>query len=194
MNKKKINNDGFSIISKACDTKSANSGFSIISGACDGFSIIEMLVTITIFAAIGILTTRAISLTLRGSKKSDSTVRVRENLNYSMGIIERQIRNADRITQCPLADSLTLPYVSLEGIASSFSCNLTAPGYIASGSATTRLTSGDIAITDCAFTCSQINKNNPPIITVNLTAEDATQTGTDKASVSSQTEIVVRNY
>lgn len=159
-----------------------------------GFSIIEMLVVVSIFVVVGILTTRSVSMTLRGSKKSDSTIRVRENLNYSMGVIERQIRNAEKIVACPLTDPLTLSYVDFGGILSSFSCNLTSPGYVASGAATTRITSNDISVTACSFTCSQINKNNPPIVTVNLTAEDATQTGMDKASVSTQTEIVVRNY
>lgn len=159
-----------------------------------GFSLIEMLVVISIFAIIGVLTTRAVSLTLRSSKKSDSTVRVRENLNYSMSILERQIRNAESITACPLVSSLSIPYVANGGFATSFTCNLTSPGYIASGSATTRLTSDDISITACSFTCSKTNINNPAIITVNLTAEDATQTGIEKGSATTQTEIIVRNY
>ncbi len=158
-----------------------------------GFSLVEMLVTISIFAVIGVLTTRAVSITLRGSKRADSSIRVRETLNYSMGVIERQIRNATKITNCPLTDPLVLSYTSYEGVSSFFSCNLTAPGYVASGSATTKLTPADISITSCAFSCTQ-PKNNPPVVTVSLTAEDSTQTGIDKAQVSTQTEIVVRNY
>lgn len=62
-----------------------------------GFSLIEILVVISIFAVIGILTTRSIFITLRSARKSDSLVRVRENVNYAMGIIERQIRTAESV-------------------------------------------------------------------------------------------------
>lgn len=158
-----------------------------------GFSLIEMMVVISIFAVIGVLVTTSMALTLRSSKKSDSLVRVRENVNYSLSIIERQIRNAESIsTTCNGTFSSTLSYTSIEGILASFTC--TTPGisgYIASGSA--RLTSSDISITACSFTCTQ-TANSPAVINVNVTAEDATSTGTEKGSVSTNMEIITRNY
>jgi len=65
-----------------------------------GLSLIEILIVITIFAVIGILSTRSVFLTLRGAKKSDSLVRVRENVNNALSVIERQIRNSEKVT-CP---------------------------------------------------------------------------------------------
>jgi prepilin-type N-terminal cleavage/methylation domain-containing protein len=158
-----------------------------------GFSIIEILVVISIFAVIGVLTTSAVSLTLRGGKKSDSLVRVRENVNYSLAVIERQIRNSDVITTCTGSPTSTISYTSLEGISTSFSCVTPGTsGYIASGSA--RLTSTDISITSCSFTCTQIDANNPPSIRVSVSAEDATSTSTEKGTISTEMEIVTRNY
>lgn len=156
-----------------------------------GFSLVEILIVITIFAVIGLLSARSISQTLKSAKKSDSLVRVRENVNYSLAVIERQLRNSENIT-CPNASTSLLTYISLEGTTTSFSCVTSGTDkYIASGSG--RLTSNDISVTSCSFSCSK-NTNNPAIVKVSVVAEDAVGTSTEKGSVTAQTEIVVRNY
>lgn len=156
-----------------------------------GLSLVEILIVITIFAIIGILSTRSVFLTLRGAKKSDSLVRVRENVNNALSVIERQIRNSEKIT-CPSVGT-TLSYVSLEGISTDFICqSVGTDGYISSGSA--RLTSSDVSITSCSFTCSQISLNVPPLITITITAEDKTSTSVEKGSITTETQIVGRNY
>lgn len=158
-----------------------------------GFSLVEMLVVVSVFALIGVLTTSAVTQTLRGSKKSDSLVRVRENVNYSLAVVERQIRNAENVASCTGVATSVLTYTSIEGITSTFSCITPgALGYIASGSA--RLTSSDISITACSFVCSQVDINNPPVVRVSIMAEDATSTSSEKGSVSTDMEIVTRNY
>lgn len=155
------------------------------------FSLIEILIVITIFAVIGLLSTRSVFLTIRGSKKSDSLVRVRENVNYSLSVIERQLRNSESVT-CPNGSPNTLNYISLEGTATTFSCVTGgADKYIASGSG--RLTSADISVTSCAFTCT-VGVNSPPSVKVIIEAEDTESTAVEKGRVSIQTEIVVRNY
>lgn len=156
----------------------------------NGFSLIEILVVISIFAVIGILSTRALFQTLRSARKSDSLVRVRENVNYALGIIERQVRNAESIN-CTSVTPQNLPYVSGDGVSTFFNCTIGAGGRIASGSAV--LTSNDITITGCTFTCTQA-VNNPPSVNISITAEDNTSTGPEKGSVTSQTEILLRNY
>lgn len=155
------------------------------------FSLIEILIVITIFAVIGLLSTRSIFLTIRGAKKSDSLVRVRENVNYSLSVIERQLRNSESVT-CPNASTNTLNYISLEGTATTFSCVTSGTDkYIASGSG--RLTSADILVTSCSFVCTT-TINSPPSVKVTIEAEDTESTNVEKGSVSIQTEIVVRNY
>lgn len=157
------------------------------------FSLVEILVVISIFAVIGILTTRSIFITLRSSRKSDSLVRVRENVNYAMGIIERQIRTAESVN-CATVTANNLPYIADGGISTSFSlATVGTDRYIASGAA--RLTSNDVTVTSATFTCTQdLNKNNPPSINISIVAEDNKSIGAEKGSVSSQTEILLRNY
>jgi prepilin-type N-terminal cleavage/methylation domain-containing protein len=160
----------------------------------NGFSVIELLVVITVFAVIGVLASRSIFLTLRSSKKSDSLVKVRENVNYSLSIIERQLRNSSTISStCTGASSSSVSYTTAEGVASSFSCVTPgASGYIASGSA--RLTSDEISVNACSFICNQPDINNPPTISVSVTAEESVSSSTEKGFITTQTEIVVRNY
>lgn len=157
-----------------------------------GLSLIEILIAISIFTVISLIATRSISLTLKGSKKSDSLVRVRENVNYSLSIIERQIRNSESIT-CPNPSTLTLNYIAPVSVAASFSCQSIGPnGYIASGSG--RLTSSDISVTACSFTCTQIDSNNPPVVKISITASDNESLNVEKGEVTAQTEIIGRNY
>lgn len=160
-----------------------------------GMSLMEILVVIGIFAVLGTLTTRAILLTLGGGKKTETVIKVRENLSYALGVISRQLRNADLVTNCTNANTLQINYLDDNGVASTFSCANIGPGtvgYVASGSA--KLTNDSIDITSCAFTCTNNGPDKPSSVRVDLEAQDATTTGISNISVSSSTEVLLRNY
>ncbi len=159
-----------------------------------GMSLLEILVVVTIFAVLGIITTRAVLLTIQGSKKSESLVKVRENLDYSIGVIERQLRNANSVVECPLADPTVVNYIDQNSNSGSFSCiNIGAvDSYVASGSA--RLTSDAVSITACSFFCTPGTSANPPVINVTLEAKDAVATGIQNSTVSTSTQIYLRSY
>lgn len=154
-----------------------------------GISLVEILIVIAIFSVLGIITTRTVIVTLKGARKSDSQIKVRENINYAFSVMERQIRSAKDLSPCPNPDTSTLDYLSLEGIASSFSCG---SGYIASGSG--RLTSTDVVIDTCSIVCVQETENYPPKIEISISASDSNLSGIDKGTVTVETEIVARNY
>lgn len=161
----------------------------------NGLSLVEILVVISIFAVVGLLSTRSVFLTLRGAKKSDSLVRVRENVNYSLAIIERQLRSSESINSCGLLGTSAISYNTIDGVTSTFNC--VAPsgsnsGYISSGSA--RLTSDEISVTSCSFSCSQVDINNPPVVKIVIEASDTESRAEEKGTVTAQTEIVIRNY
>lgn len=157
-----------------------------------GFSLVEIMIVISIFAILGILSTRSVFLTLRGSKKSESLVKVRENLNYTLSVIERQIRNSEKVV-CPNPSTSVLNYTSSEGINTTFSCATSGTDkYVASGSA--RLTSTTIEVNNCSFTCAQVDPNTSPVVTVVLEGRDNENQSVERGSVSVQTQISVRNY
>lgn len=160
----------------------------------NGFSLIEILVVISIFAALGILVTSSVILTLQGSRKSESLVNVGQNVNYTLGVIERQIRNANSIIECPNPDRTVIDYIDQYGTATSFSC--INPGlagsYVASGSA--RLTSDQVTLVSCSFTCTPSGSNKPPLVGINLVARDASAIGIQNATISASTQIYLRSY
>jgi prepilin-type N-terminal cleavage/methylation domain-containing protein len=158
-----------------------------------GFTLLEILVVVAIFSILGVLVTRAIILSIGGSKKSESLVRVRENLDYASGVIERQLRNANSIPECPNTDTSIINYEDENGKATSFSCvDVGASGRVASGSA--NLTSSQVSIIACSFTCQVGINNTPSTVEVSMTAKDATATGVQGAEVSVVSRISLRNY
>jgi len=160
----------------------------------EGLSLIEILVVVTIFAILGIIVSSSLMLTLRGAKKSESLMKVRENLNYSLAVIERNIRGASTILDCTNSDTKKITYLDQNKTSTSFFCvNTGAAGsYIASGSA--RLTSDSIKIVSCSFTCAHPDLSNPPSITIDLTVQDASGTGIESSVVSAKSQIYLRNY
>ena len=158
-----------------------------------GVSFIEILVVIAIFAILGVLVARITLVTLRGSNRSDSLVRVRENLDFSLAVMERGIRNAGAVNPCPNPDTNTLSYTDADGVSTSFSCvNVGATGYVASGSA--RLTTDEIKITACSISCTQGAGAVPPSVTISLEAADARATGIEAAKATATTKIFLRTY
>ena len=87
-----------------------------------GVSFIEILVVIAIFAILGVLVGRITLITLRGSNKSESLGKVRTNLDYSLAVMERQLRNAETASPCNNTAVTTINYTDIDGIPSSFSC------------------------------------------------------------------------
>lgn len=157
-----------------------------------GMSLLEILVVVSIFAFLGILVTRSIVLTIAGSKKSESLIKVRESLNYSLSVIERQLRNANSIPACPNPDAKTLAYLDQNGNPTSFSCNLGVVGSIASGSA--NLSASDVNVIGCSIVCTPAVGPNPPVVTVSLEAKDVSAVGIQNADVTLTTQITLRNY
>ena len=159
-----------------------------------GMSLLEILIVVAVFSILGVIVTRSVLLTLRGSKKSESQVKVRENVSFSLGVIERQLRNADSITTCPNTDITRIDYKDEFGGAASFSCIGLggADPYIASGSA--RLTSNEITIESCSFVCEIGTSSNPPSIDVSIVASDPNAVGIEGSTVTTSTRIYLRSY
>jgi prepilin-type N-terminal cleavage/methylation domain-containing protein len=159
-----------------------------------GVSFIEILIVVAIFSILGVLVGRIILTTLRGSNRSDSLVKVRENLDYSLAVMERQIRNSEGVSPCPNPDTSRVDFRNEEGLVTSFSCVGVGggSGYIASGSA--RLTSEEVDINACSFSCSPASGNVQPSVAISLEAQDANVTGIEAAKVTTATTIFLRTY
>ncbi|MBI4157835.1 hypothetical protein HY502_03230 [Candidatus Woesebacteria bacterium] len=160
-----------------------------------GVSLFEIVIVVGIFAVVALLTTRSTFLTLRGSRKSDSQIKLKENIEYALSIVERQLRNSNLVTSACDGSSLTrIDYADSQGTAGFFSCVSIGPtsGYIASGSA--RLTSSEISITSCSFVCLPQEGGVPTEVTINLSAKEVNSLGAESATVTTSTKVFLRNY
>jgi len=151
-----------------------------------GFSLFEMLMVTLILGILGAVTTQIIFLALKSSTKSESTVFVRENLNYAMSIMERELRNASSIS---CTSESRIDYKNFLGLDSSFSCTET---QIASNSA--QMTGDNISITGCNFLCDQAVAGRPAAVTIHLSAKNTNKSGADASAADISTKIYLRNY
>ena len=131
-----------------------------------GYSLIEMLVVIGIFAMLAVLVTQIMAASLRGTKKSTSATTDRSGISYAVGVMERQLRGAQTIIDCP--NNTSINYKDQDGNSGSFSFNSGGQS-IASGSAS--LTSSDIKVTGLNFVCVL---QKPQSVIINATAGNAT--------------------
>jgi type II secretory pathway pseudopilin PulG len=152
--------------------------------------LVEILVVIVVFALLTIIATQSILLTLTGARKTESTVRVRETLEYAVSTVERRIRNAKSITTC---NSSSVQYVDQLGVSSRFSCNsIGSGGYLASDSL--RVTNSEINLTACTFICRLGVTGVPPSVEMLFTGELYGATGTERSSVTINTRVYTRAY
>src|SRR3972149_6807058 len=154
-----------------------------------GYSIIEILVVIAVFVVLGILATQSISLSLQSSKKSDSIVLVKQELDNAAGSIERLLQTASyTITSVDcVAENATasVGFRDSKGARGDIACLDTSPlnfygsstdPRIASSSGETirynqRYTSGRIQITNCSFSCYTQNSTTYIDFTVTANAK-----------------------
>ncbi len=164
----------------------------------NGFSLIEVMIVLTIFSILAVISTQAILTTLIATGKAQSATRIRNDVDYTLSSIERNLHKASTVTICPVSDTNTLEYIDDYGNTTKFSCvNVgveDADAYVASGAAMIRLTSKNTRITECSFTCEPSSANIPASVTINISATDSRKTGIEASSVTTSTQILLRNY
>ena len=167
----------------------------------DGFSLIEMLVVITVFSILAILATQSLATSLRGTRKSESIGHVRENIEYAMTIMERSLRTASEL-DCPEPPLPATPkeivFKTISNVEAKFEC--TGNNIASSSGAITRnlINATDVNIigcgTDTRFTCNQGTGGNPDSVVIRVTAQEKNNSGVESASYTSETTILLRNY
>ncbi len=157
-----------------------------------GYTLIEILVVLGIFALLATLSTQAVFLTIRSSRKSEAAIKVRENLNYSIMVMEREIRNAKTVIGCT-ADSRRVNYTNLSNVTSYFACETSSGNTtVASGSSSMRLTGTEVNLTSCSFTCSNDGSGNLQSVSINLVGSHTTIGGTEGVSIPMTTQVFIR--
>lgn len=157
-----------------------------------GFSLIEMLVVITLFAFMAFFVTQSVSKSFQGAQKADAQGKVRDNLDYAASVVERNLRNAKSIITCD-TNMTTIDYVDQNGVSSDFTCNTNLnPGNITWNN--NPLTSNEVDLTACSFTCSQPSPVNPPVVDLQLVGGENTTDPVLQSPITILRRIVLRVY
>ena len=170
-----------------------------------GFTLIEILVVIFLFAIVAGIAAQSAAFSLRGARKSDSSAEVRDNLSFALQIVERQLHNAQSIrpSDCNGSVSQRIRYVDQDDFNAEFRCwNVGgANGRIASGSGWSsssnapRLTSNEVSLTQCDIQCVQpTNTALPPTVNITLTGHKRDAAEVDSNEVTVETQVNLRVY
>ncbi len=152
------------------------------------FTLIELLVAFSVFVVLALFTTQSFFSILQGRSKTEVSRIVRQEADYVVSVMERNLRAALAITSC---SSTNISYMDFDGNSAAFSCQNVggSDSYMASGSA--RLTTSSVAITSCSFTCSP--PTNPSQVTLSFTVKQSQPAAgpreTAEISVSSQVQL-----
>lgn len=159
----------------------------------NGFTILEILVVLSLFVLIALLANQVFFSALRGTSKSDATTLVKQSGNYALSVMQRNLYNSRGITGCS-SDRVT--YLDADGNQTYFLCvpaaGTATDGYIASGSA--RLTTEDVVVTSCSVTCSPSLPETPREVSVLFELKRAIgERVEEKSTLPFQTRVVLRN-
>lgn len=172
-----------------------------------GYSVIEILVVVGVFAILGILATQSISLSLRSSKKSGSIIDVKQELDNAAGNIERSLQTASSVVveNCSAGGYATssVGFRNSRGARGDIACLDFTPGFfvadhdkrVASSSGETvnfvhRITSSKVDLSACGFTC--YTENNRTYIDFLISGSAAGVSSSEGASVTTSRKILVR--
>lgn len=163
-----------------------------------GFTLLETLVVISVFAVVATLGIGFLNTVLKGGTKTSIVSEIKQNGNYVMEVISYYIRNATAITNCA---SNTLSLQGIDNSIVTFSLlptdNLNFNNRIASNSMS--LTNADIKdgvdVTSFTFSCN--TTTTPPVVSISFTLTNGLQAPAGqeaKASQTFSTSVSLRTY
>lgn len=155
-----------------------------------GFTIIELLVVMGIFLAVSAVLGGIIFSVFRGSEKTATLDQVRQNGDYAISLMARDIRNTAKLTSTCSPSMSTISVETTDRRTVTFACNaptsLTANGV--------PITNDKVSVRSCSFACTP-SPNQPPTVRIRFTLNEAGGVTfvEKKASVDFETSVTLRN-
>lgn len=164
-----------------------------------GFTLIEILVVVGIFAIIAVIGSGSFFSLLRGSTKSRSASTVKQNGDYALGVMERMIRNARYLEENSgglICDSgmTEIKIKNPDGGSTEFKCEANSISSD-SGELVRKLIDEELTVTDCQFDCREGGTLNPQVVTIFFTLSTNLGTGRpeEEAIANFETTVSLRN-
>lgn len=174
-----------------------------------GYTLIELLAVMLVMITVGLIVATILVSALRGSSKTNTINTIRQNGNYAILQISKMLEfsqsfggvSSDGSTYASDCTSPTTQYTyikirSFDNGTTTFFCDLP-NSKISSISATLNaslINSGEVAMSQCYFTCSR-NVTVPPTIGINFTLsqKNANAIFEKKETINFQTSVLLRN-
>ncbi|OGY10141.1 MAG: hypothetical protein A3A58_02450 [Candidatus Blackburnbacteria bacterium RIFCSPLOWO2_01_FULL_41_27] len=155
-----------------------------------GFSLLEIIVVISLFTGIVIFANQALFSTLKGNTKSQVSTKIKQASSYAFDLMERELRQSTAVGTCT---PTSITYTKIDGAQSSFVCNTGTTGYLSFGGV--KITPDDVAVTACNFSCTVLGSSRTVSLDVTF-AQTGNSTSlrveeTDKYQLKNQ--ILLRN-
>lgn len=166
-----------------------------------GFTLLELLVTMGVFAVVGVTVVTILVTTLREVNKTNVIASVRQNGDYALTTMSRNIREAASLQNppppcgVPSAPSSDTYIQAMAGDASTIK-------YQCTSNSITDVNGADIVdknaviVSGCNFYCSQDSPSQSPVIKVVFTLQANTTSNLPEkntAPIQFQTSVVMRN-
>ena len=168
------------------------SSFQIRNGKW-GFTLVELLVVITVFALLLIVANQILFSAFRGSSKSEATTKVKREGERVLAIMERSLRSSRAIVSCT---GTQVTYQDLSGVNSTFACSGVGSGSGVITQGATALTVTDVDVSSCSFVCESIGGVTKVVnIAVSFAAKASASSPRveERGNISFQTRVVLRN-
>ncbi|MEK7571380.1 MAG: prepilin-type N-terminal cleavage/methylation domain-containing protein [Patescibacteria group bacterium] len=164
-----------------------------------GFTLVEVLVAISIIAIIGVLIISVLTLSLRGSNKAEVSSVVKQQGNTVLTQIARKLRYAktlDNPASCvPSTTVASLTITDVSNTQTTYACT-SGSITVLSANGVPLIDTNAVAMSNCSFVCSQQTLLDPPTVRIQflLTAKSTSQLAETQSSLPFQTSITLRNY
>lgn len=156
-----------------------------------GFTLIEVLVVIMLFAVIAVVTTQSLIRIIGNTASSSSSTRARENLEYALSVVDRSVKNAKQINSCT-SSPMRVEYVSHENQIESVECTTFGNGNIEHNGEP--LISNEVEVSTCTLTCiTPAGGSIPSGVQIHLGGSDA-EGSYETPPIQLQTTIMMRSY
>jgi prepilin-type N-terminal cleavage/methylation domain-containing protein len=166
-----------------------------------GFTLVEILVVLSVFAVIVTVGGNLFFSVLRGATKTKASELVKQNGNYALTSMERNIHNAKQITDYDDTGGTYLEIKNPDGKETEYFCgNVDADSdlEIASNSASL-INSSEVRVTSCnnVFTVDEGEEGvSPDVVTISFTLAQTKTTPRpeEQSTINFKTTVTLRNY
>lgn len=164
-----------------------------ISKVSKGMSLFELLIIIALFLVVTSIAGQGLFVTIKGSSKSKTTTKVKQDANYVVSILERSVHSASAFVT---STNSSISFRDEVGNPVSFSCIVASSGLNgAITQNTTSLISSSSKVDICTVSCQPAGgfQTCSLNLTLSQTGDDTGLRAEEKARISITTQVRFRN-